>query len=112
MHLCLKAAQQLENEGASVSVLDLRTLIPLDVEGLVNVVSKSGKAVVVHEAPLTGGFGAEIVATLQREAFMSLDAPVERVAAPDVPYPPGSLEDHFLPSVSRILAAARRTLEF
>ncbi len=112
VHLCLEAAQQLENEGASVSVLDLRTLIPLDVEGLVNVVSKSGKAVVVHEAPLTGGFGAEIVATLQREAFMSLDAPVERVAAPDVPYPPGSLEDHFLPSVSRILAAARRTLEF
>jgi len=112
VHLCLKAAQQLESEGVSASVLDLRTLIPLDVEGLVDAVSKSGKAVVVHEAPLTGGFGAEIVATLQREAFMSLDAPVERVAAPDVPYPPGSLEDHFLPSVSRILAAAHRTLEF
>jgi len=112
VHLCLKAADQLESEGASVSVLDLRTLIPLDVEGLVNAVTKTGKAVVVQEAPLTGGFGAEIVATLQREAFMSLDAPVERVAAPDVPYPPGSLEDYFLPSVGRIVVAARRTLEF
>jgi pyruvate dehydrogenase E1 component beta subunit len=112
VHACLDAAAQLEREGASVGVLDLRTLVPLDVEGLVSAVRSSGKAVVVHEAPLTGGFGAEIVATLQQEAFASLDAPVPRVAAPDVPYPPGRLEDHFLPSTARILDAARATLAY
>jgi pyruvate dehydrogenase E1 component beta subunit len=112
VHLCLEVAETLEKEGASVGVLDLRTLVPLDVDGLVSCVSRSGKAVVVHEAPLTSGFGAEIVATLQQEAFMSLDAPVLRVAGPDVPYPPGSLEDHFLPSLERVLKAARTTLRF
>jgi pyruvate dehydrogenase E1 component beta subunit len=68
--------------------------------------------VIVHEAPLSGGFGAEIAATLQHDAFMSLDAPIERVAAWDTPYPPGSLENHFLPSVSRIVEAARRVLAY
>lgn len=112
VHRCLEVAEELEKEGASVGVLDLRTLVPLDIEGLVNAVSASGKAVVVQEAPLTGGFGAEVVATLQQEAFLSIDAPLLRVAAPDVPYPPGGLEDHFLPSTQRILAAARATLSF
>lgn len=92
--------------------LDLRTLVPFDVEGVVDVVCQTGKAVVVQEAPLTGGFGAEIVATLQQEAFMSLDAPILRVASHDTPYPPGALEDYFLPTVPRILAAARRTLDY
>jgi pyruvate dehydrogenase E1 component beta subunit len=67
---------------------------------------------VVHEAPLSGGFGAEIVATLQQEAFLSIDAPVERVAAWDTPYPPGSLENHYLPSVAQVVEAARRTVAF
>ena len=112
VHLCLQAADQLAGEGISASVLDLRTLVPLDVDGLVEAVRPSGKVVVVQEAPLTGGFGAEIVATLQQEAFMSLDAPILRVAASDTPFPPGALEDHFLPSVSRIVAAARATVEY
>ncbi len=112
VHVCLEAADRLAQEGASVGVLDLRTLVPLDIEGLVAAVRHSGKAVVVHEAPLTGGFGAEIVATLQQEAFGSLDAPILRVAGRDTPYPPGSLEDHFLPSVSRVVDAARATLEY
>ncbi len=112
VHVCLEAAEQLAAIGASVGVLDLRSLAPLDVEGLVEAVRTSGKAVVVHEAPLTGGFGAEIVATIQEEAFASLDAPVLRVAAHDTPYPPGALEDHFLPGLDRVLAAARRTLEY
>jgi pyruvate dehydrogenase E1 component beta subunit len=75
-------------------------------------VEKSGKVVVVHEAPLTGGFGAEVVATIQQEAFGSLDAPIRRVASRDTPYPPGSLEDHFLPTVRRIVSATRATVEF
>ncbi|TMC54295.1 MAG: alpha-ketoacid dehydrogenase subunit beta [Chloroflexi bacterium] len=112
VHLCLLAADQLALEGVSVSVLDLRTLVPLDVEGLVAAVQRSGKAVVVHEAPVTGGFGAEVVATIQQEAFASLDAPIRRVAARDTPYPPGALEDHFLPSVRRIVAASHATVDY
>lgn len=112
VHLCLLAADRLATEGASAKVLDLRSLAPLDVEGLVSAVISTGKAVVVHESPLTGGFGAEIVATLQQEAFMSLDAPVLRVTSHDTPYPPGALEDYYLPSLERVLAAARATLEF
>lgn len=108
----MQAAERLAEEGVSASVLDLRSLVPLDVEGLVNSVIAAGRAVVVQEAPLTGGFGAEVVATLQQEAFMSLDAPVLRVASHDTPYPPGALEDYYLPSLNRVLAAARATLEF
>ena len=112
VHLCLAAADQLAQEGVAASVLDLRTLVPLDVAGLIAAVEKIGKVVVVHEAPVTGGFGAEIVATIQQEAFSSLDAPIRRVAARDTPYPPGSLEDYFLPSVRRIVAATRATVEY
>ncbi len=112
VHLCLAAADQLAAEGVAAAVLDLRTLIPLDVGGLVAAVQQSGKAVIVHEAPLTGGFGAEVVATIQQEAFGSLDAPIRRVAARDTPYPPGALEDYFLPSVQRIVAATRATVEY
>ena len=67
---------------------------------------------VVHEAPLSGGFGSEIVATLQQEAFMSLDAPIERVAAWDTPYPPGSLENHYLPSVEQVVQAVKRVAAY
>ena len=112
VHLCLAAADQLALDGVQAAVLDLRSIVPLDVEGLVAAVQRSGKAVVVHEAPLTGGFGAEVVATIQQEAFGSLDAPIRRVAARDTPYPPGSLEDHYLPSVRRIVAATRETVAY
>jgi pyruvate dehydrogenase E1 component beta subunit len=112
VHMCIDAAERLAQEGVSAAVLDLRTLVPLDVDGLVEAFRPSGRAVVVHEAALTGGFGAEIVSTLQQEAFQSMDAPIRRVAAQDSPYPPGALEDHFLPSVDRILTAARETLAY
>jgi len=112
VHMCMEAADRLAEEGAAVGVLDLRTLVPLDVDGLVEAFRTSGKAIIVHEAALTGGFGAEIAATLQQEAFRSMDAPIQRVAARDSPYPPGALEDHFLPSVERILKAARASLAF
>jgi pyruvate dehydrogenase E1 component beta subunit len=109
VELCERAADDLSREGVSAGVLDLRSLVPLDVDGLVAEVSRTGRAVVVHEAPLSAGFGAEIVATLQEEAFYSLDAPIARVAAWDTPYPPGSLEGWYLPTVRRVVAAARRT---
>jgi pyruvate dehydrogenase E1 component beta subunit len=111
VELCQRAAEQLAQEGVEAAILDLRSLVPLDVEGLVDAVRSTGKAVVVHEAPQTGGFGAEVVATVQQEAFYSLDAPIARVAARDTPYPPGALEDHYLPTVDRVVAAARATVE-
>jgi len=111
VHLCLEAADELRAAGISAEVIDLRTLAPFDAEGLVAAVRRTGRAVVVHEAPLTGGFGAEIAATLTEEAFDSLDGPVLRVGSRDVPYPPGALEDHFLPTVPRVVAAARRAVE-
>ena len=112
VELSLRAAEQLAGQGVRAAVLDLRTLVPLDVDGLVKAASATGRVVIVHEAPLSGGFGAEIVATLQREAFLAMDAPIERVAAWDTPYPPGSLENHYLPSVQRVVDAARRVVAY
>jgi pyruvate dehydrogenase E1 component beta subunit len=109
VELCERAAAELAAEGCSAAVLDLRSLVPLDVETLVAEVTRTGRAVVVHEAPLSAGFGAEIVATLQEEAFYSLDAPIARVTAWDTPYPPGSVEAWYLPTVRRVVEAARRT---
>ena len=111
VELCLQAASRLQEEGVSASVLDLRTLVPLDVETLCTEVAKTGRCVVVHEAPLSAGFGAEVAATLMEEIFYDLDAPIARVAAYDVPFPPSSLEDYYLPSLGRVLTAARKTLQ-
>jgi pyruvate dehydrogenase E1 component beta subunit len=97
-------------EGISCQVIDLRTLVPLDVAGLGEAVAGTGRAVVIHEAPLTAGFGAEVVATIVEEAFSSLTAPVLRVAAPDAPYPISSLERDYLPSAERALGAVRRVI--
>jgi len=108
VQLCLGAAGQLSADGIEATVVDLRTLVPLDVETVVGAVAKTGRCVVVHEAPLTAGFGAEVVATLAKEAFYDLDAPVERVGSFDVPYPAATLEAWYLPSVERVVAAARR----
>ena len=74
-------------------------------------VAGCGRALVLHEAPLTAGFGAELVATIQEEAFWSLEAPVARVAAPDTPYPPGAVEEAYVPGVERVLVAIRAALE-
>ncbi|RBY85995.1 alpha-ketoacid dehydrogenase subunit beta [Blastococcus sp. TF02A-26] len=106
-----KAADVLAEEGISVMVLDLRTLVPLDETGLIEAVAATGRCVVVHEAPLSAGFGAEVVATVNDGAFWSLEAPVARVAAPDTPYPPGRIEDLFVPTVARVVAAVRATVK-
>jgi pyruvate dehydrogenase E1 component beta subunit len=106
---CLMAAERLADEGISATVVDLRTLVPFDVETVVDAVAKTGRCVVVHEAPLSAGFGAEVAATLANEAFYDLDAPIARVTSWDVPYPAAPLEGWYLPSVERVVAAARRT---
>jgi pyruvate dehydrogenase E1 component beta subunit len=106
-----RAAERAAEEGWSVGVLDLRSLVPLDVEALREAVARCGRAVVLHEGSLTAGFGAELVATIQEEAFWSLHAPIGRVAAYDTPYPPGAVEGLYVPSVERVLAAVRAAME-
>src|SRR5919201_1191737 len=109
---CLEAADRLGAEGTSCAVLDLRWLSPLDLDAIREVGVATGHVVVVHEAPRTLGMGAEIVARVVELAFDHLEAPVVRVTAPDVPYPPASLEQRYLPSVDRIVEAARATVRY
>ena len=110
--VALDAAQVLAEQGeADLEVLDLRSLYPLDREAVGESVNKTGRAVVLHEAPMTGGLGGEVVAAIQETAFWSLLAPVERVTGPDVPYPPYAWEDFYLPNRERLVQAVRRTLK-
>lgn len=105
------AATLLGDEGVSVEVIDLHTLSPLDGAGIVRSVEKTGRAVVIHEAPRTGGFGGEIAATVQEKALYALLAPVLRVTGPDTVFPLKRSESHYLPTVEAIAAAARKTME-
>jgi pyruvate dehydrogenase E1 component beta subunit len=109
---CLEAAEAAAEEGVELTVLDLRSLVPLDLEGLAEAVRATGRAVVVHEAPMTLGFGAELVARIVEDCFDALEAPVLRVTGFDTPYPPATLESHHVPSVDRILDAVERTLTY
>jgi 2-oxoisovalerate dehydrogenase E1 component len=105
-----QAAEKLAREGFSVEVVDLRTLLPWDVATAAESVRKTSKALVLHEAPVTGGFGAEVAATLARECFRDLDAPVERVGGLDMPVPfSKALEEIYMPK-TRLLEALRRLL--
>lgn len=106
-----QAANVLAENGVSAEVLDLRTLSPLDRDGIASSVEKTGRAVVIHEAPLTAGFGAEVVATIQERCLFSLHAPVARVTGWDTIFPLKRSEHHYLPSVDRIVAAVETTLE-
>ncbi|MGH8998735.1 MAG: alpha-ketoacid dehydrogenase subunit beta [Acidimicrobiia bacterium] len=104
-----RAADVLEAEhGIAAEVLDLRSLVPLDLEAIVATVEHTGRAVVVSEAPYSAGFGAEVVATICEEAFYSLEAPVARVSGWDVSYPVGMLEDGYVPDADRVVAAVLR----
>jgi pyruvate/2-oxoglutarate/acetoin dehydrogenase E1 component len=107
----LKAAGLLAQEGVKAEVLDPRTLIPLDKETILKSVEKTGKVLIVHEAPTFGGFGGEIAALIAEEAFYSLDAPVKRVGAPFTPVPASPiLERFYLPDAEKIAKAARELL--
>jgi pyruvate dehydrogenase E1 component beta subunit len=106
-----RGAELAAEEGISCTVIDLRTLVPLDETTLAEAFARTGRGVVVHEAPLTAGFGAEIVATVHEHAFWALEAPIARVAAPDVPYPIGPIEEIYVPGPERVLAAVKRVTE-
>jgi len=110
VHQSLKAAQTLaEEDDLSVEVLDLRSLVPLDREAIMESVKRTNKVLIVHEDTLTGGIGAELSAILAEDLFEYLDGPIMRVAAPDAPFPYAPpLEDAFLPNADKILVAARK----
>src|SRR5258708_15708292 len=103
---CLEAIDRLP-EQFSVELIDLRTIYPIDVETIANSVSKTGRAVVVHEAPKTSGFGAEVSSLIQEHCFLSLEAPVQRVTGFDTPMPYYKLEKAYLPDADRIAAGVR-----
>ena len=109
-HYCLEAAEQLAGDGLDIEVVDLRTLAPLDRDTILQSVRKTGKAMVVYEDNLTGGFGAEISAIISEHAFSDLDGPVVRVAAPDIPAMPfnGPQEDFFMPNPNKIATAMKQ----
>jgi len=112
VHESLAAATALQEQGVSAEVIDLRTLVPLDVETIAASVRRTHRAVVVHDAVQFAGPGAEIVATLQSECFRELAAPIERVGARFVPTPAApALEAQIYPSSPRIVAAVQRTLQ-
>ncbi|MCS7169025.1 MAG: alpha-ketoacid dehydrogenase subunit beta [Candidatus Kapabacteria bacterium] len=113
VHLALGAAQTLAAEGVEVEVVDLRTLIPFDEETVLTSVRKTNRAMVVYEANLTCGFGAEVAARIAEKGFAALDAPVVRVAAADTPTPfVAPLEQAVLPSEKQLVRAARELLQF
>jgi pyruvate/2-oxoglutarate/acetoin dehydrogenase E1 component len=109
--LCERAADALEDE-ASVEVLDIRTLKPLDEDALLASAAKTGRVVIVQEAPRTAGFGAELAAILAEKAMLDLRGPVLRVTGYDVPYPYWKIEDAYMPSVERVVDAVRKLLAF
>ncbi len=110
-HEADRAAREAESDGISCEVLDLRSLQPLDVGAVERSVSKTGRAVVVHEAPRTCGFGAELAALVQERCFLHLEAPVRRVTGFDTPFP-YTLEGEYLPRAPRILQAIREVVAF
>ena len=106
-----QAAETLEEQGVSAEVIDVASISRLDMETILQSVERTGRCVIVHEAALTGGFGAEIAARLADEGLFSLQAPVKRVAGFDTVYPFSQLENRYLPSTERILNACRNVLE-
>jgi pyruvate dehydrogenase E1 component beta subunit len=112
VNVALEAVKLAQQEmGTSVEIIDLRTAWPLDEQAIVNSVEKTGRAIVVHEAPRAGGIGAEVTAIINEHCLYSLLKPVERVTGYDTPYPVPGLEDYYLPTPAKVLTALRRAME-
>ncbi len=108
----LSAAEALRSEKIDLEIIDLRTISPMDGDAIVASVKKTGRAVVVHEAPRTCGLGAEIIALINEKAFLSLQAPIERVTGFDIPVPLLKAEHYYLPNAKRIAMAIKKVLSF
>jgi 2-oxoisovalerate dehydrogenase E1 component subunit beta len=109
---CVEVAVAAREDGRTLDVIDLRSLSPLDIGTVIASVRKTGRCVVVHEAPVTAGLGAEIAARVTQECFYHLEAPVLRVGGFSTPYPPSRLEEHYLPDLDRVLDAVDRVFAF
>jgi len=112
LRTCVEAAVAAQEDGRALEVIDLRSLSPLDIDTVTASVRKTGRCIVVHEAPVTAGLGAEIAARVTQECFYHLEAPVLRVGGFSTPYPPSRLEEHFLPDLDRVLDAVDRAFAF
>ena len=112
VHESLKAAEELEKEGISVEVIDLRTVQPLDIETIIASVEKTGRAVVVQEAQKQAGIAANVVAEINERAILSLEAPVLRVAAPDTVYPFSQAEPVWLPNFKDVIETVKKVMSF
>jgi pyruvate/2-oxoglutarate/acetoin dehydrogenase E1 component len=113
VYTAAEAAQQLENDGVSVEIVDLRTILPWDKAAVLESVRKTSKLLILHEDTHTGGFGAEIAASVAEEAFEDLDAPVRRITAPDCPVPfAPQLEKAYIPQVEDVVKGLRALAEY
>jgi 2-oxoisovalerate dehydrogenase E1 component beta subunit len=113
IYVAEEAAGELAKDGVSVEIVDLRSIIPFDEEAILESVAKTSRAIILHEAPLTGGAGAEFAARIAEKAFDYLDAPIKRVASLDVPTPYSPpLEAFYLPNKDKVIAAARELLAY
>jgi 2-oxoisovalerate dehydrogenase E1 component beta subunit len=111
VHTCVEAARLAEKDGFDPEIIDLRTLMPLDTETVLASVRKTGRVVIAHEAPKTCGYGAELAAMIAEKALLSLEAPINRVAGFDTPFP-YTLENEYLPSPDRVALAIKQTAQF
>ena len=109
---CLEAATAAEHDGLDLEVIDLRSMSPLDVATVASSVRRTGRLVIVHEAPVFLGLGAELAARITEECFYSLEAPVLRVGGYHTPYPPSRLEEEYLPDLDRVLDAVDRAMAY
>jgi len=110
--VCMESANAIADEGRQLEVIDLRSLSPLDLAPVYESVRKTGRAVVVHEAPVNLGLGSEIASRITEDCFYSLEAPVGRVGGFDTPYPPSRVEEEYLPDLDRVLDAVDRSLAY
>lgn len=111
LHVAMEAAELAATKGINVEVVDIRTIVPFDIETIINSVKKTGRVVILHEACKTCGFGAEIAAQIAERCILSLKAPILRVAGVDVPFP-YILEDEYMPNATRVLAAIEKVHNF
>lgn len=112
VHTCLRAAAQLETDGISAEVLDLRTLSPLDITAILATAEKTGRVVIAHEAPNSGSWAAEISSLIHERAMLKLQAPVKRVGSWDIRMPLFRLEKYYIPDADRIIKAVKETLSY
>jgi pyruvate dehydrogenase E1 component beta subunit len=108
----LNAAEQLKGDKVDLEIIDLRTISPIDIETIITSIRKTGRGVIVHEAPKTCGLGAEIIALINEKALLSLQAPIERVTGFDIPVPLMKTEHYFLPNPKRIVMAVKKVMSF